>query len=76
MPFLAPISLLLPQDIWNACIFTAYATLALHAVIIVFGAPFVECVSVYAPAVASAVRLPVHSLTRVRLLGMSHTPQC
>jgi len=42
------------QDIWNACIFTAYAALALHVVIVLFGAPFIECVIVY----ASAVTLP------------------
>ncbi|KAF8495530.1 GPI biosynthesis protein family Pig-F-domain-containing protein [Russula emetica] len=33
------------RDIWNACIFTAYATLVLHVVIILFGAPFIEYVS-------------------------------
>ena len=32
------------QDIWNACVFTAYATLALHVVIVLFGAPFFQCV--------------------------------
>ena len=32
------------QDIWNACVFTAYATLVLHIVIILFGAPFFQCV--------------------------------
>lgn len=32
------------QDIWNACVFTAYATLALHVVIVLFGAPFIQCV--------------------------------
>ncbi|KAI0301455.1 GPI biosynthesis protein family Pig-F-domain-containing protein [Russula brevipes] len=32
------------RDIWNACGFTAYATLALHAVIVLFGAPFIEYV--------------------------------
>ncbi|KAI0280732.1 GPI biosynthesis protein family Pig-F-domain-containing protein [Russula brevipes] len=32
------------RDIWNSCGFTAYATLALHAVIVLFGAPFIEYV--------------------------------
>jgi hypothetical protein len=32
------------QDIWNACAFTAYAALALHVVIVLFGAPFIQCV--------------------------------
>jgi len=30
------------QHIWNAYIFTAYAALALHAVIVLFGAPFMQ----------------------------------
>jgi hypothetical protein len=46
MPFFLPFSYPLLQDIWNACIFTAYAALALHVVVILFGAPFIECVSV------------------------------
>ncbi|KAI9513398.1 GPI biosynthesis protein family Pig-F-domain-containing protein [Russula earlei] len=29
------------KDIWNACVFTAYATLVLHVVIVLFGAPFI-----------------------------------
>ncbi|KAH9963658.1 GPI biosynthesis protein family Pig-F-domain-containing protein [Russula compacta] len=32
------------RDIWNACVFTAFATLALHVVIVLFGAPFVQYV--------------------------------
>ncbi|KAH9997006.1 GPI biosynthesis protein family Pig-F-domain-containing protein [Russula vinacea] len=32
------------RDIWNAYIFTAYASLALYVVIILFGAPFIEYV--------------------------------
>jgi len=32
------------RDIWNAWVFTMYATFALHIVIILFGAPFVQYV--------------------------------
>jgi hypothetical protein len=74
--FLPSVFLPLLQDIWNACILTAYATLALHVVVILFGAPFIECVSVYTPVVTSPARLPVHSLTRACLLGTCHTPHC
>ena len=74
--FLPPGFKPLLQDIWNACIFTAYATLALHVVIILFGAPFIECVFDYAPVVTSPACLPLHSLTRVRLPDMCHIPHC
>ena len=71
MSFFPTASLPLLQDIWNACVFTAYATLALHAVIILFGAPFIECVSFYAPTVPPYyLLLPVHALRRMCLLGM------
>jgi len=46
------------QDIWNACVFTLYATFALHIVIILFGAPFVQCV--YA-SLSPPLLTPVHS---------------
>jgi hypothetical protein len=41
--FLPPSRFLTPfiQDIWNACSFTAYATLELHAMIVLFEAPFI-----------------------------------
>lgn len=32
------------RDIWNACVFTGYTALTLHAVIVLFGAPFVQYV--------------------------------
>ncbi len=61
------------QDIWNACVFTAYATLALHVVIVLFGAPFFLCV--YAPPF-----LPLrHDPSLICALwppGMCHIPRC
>jgi hypothetical protein len=57
------------QDIWNAYIFTAYASLALYVVIILFGAPFIEYVCIYSPALPSTTR---HSPTRVCLPGLYH----
>ena len=52
------------QDIWNACVFTGYTALALHAVIILFGAPFVQYVcptrvSAHIPFLSPLIPLPL-----------------
>jgi len=58
------------RDIWNACVFTAYATLALHVVIVLFGAPFFR----YVPHTALlALLLAVYTMfTPAYVLGPPH----
>jgi GPI ethanolamine phosphate transferase 2/3 subunit F len=57
-----------PQDIRNACVFTAYAALALHVAIILFGAPFFQCVYLLLFLVISA-----HSSARCVFRYMPNT---
>jgi hypothetical protein len=59
------------QDIWNACIFTAYTSLALRAAIILFGVPFVQCVPRVSPI---ACRVLSQLILRPNLPAMRRTP--
>jgi hypothetical protein len=68
---LTPLSYPPMQDIWNACIFTVYAFLALHAVIILFGAPFFQCVPHVSPI---AFRVLSQLILRPDRSAMRRTP--